>query len=175
MVFISYARQNGGAAFRVSQELESRGVKTWLDIRELPSGANWHSQIASAVRSVNEIVFLIGPPGAEDSSQRYEWEQVVEEEFYLDPSKVLIPVILGQAETPGFLKTRQAIRVEESPDFGALAEQIKKFIDCPEETIDKEKMENSRAVRDRAQQRLREYILQLEEKNVKQAGLGGLT
>lgn len=175
MIFISHSRQNSGAALRLCDELESRGVKTWLDLRELPSGLGWNEKVAEAVRASAAILFLIGPPGAEDQYQRFEWGQVVEEEFYLDPARTLIPVLIGSAELPGFLKTRHALRVPETGlDFAVLAQQVQQALEKPEETIDRDQLERGRAARLKAQENLSQYVRELEERDIKQAGLRSL-
>jgi hypothetical protein len=40
-------------------------------------------------------------------SRILKWQQVVDGEAYLDPSKALIPIIIGGAEMPGFLRVRK--------------------------------------------------------------------
>jgi len=106
-VFISHSRQNSGAALKLSDELARRGVETWLDLRELESGLDWNRKVAEAVRNAAGFVFIIGPDGPADRWQRYEWQQVVEEEYYLDSSKALVPVLIGQAEMPSISRRWQ--------------------------------------------------------------------
>src|SRR5580704_14341009 len=105
-VFISHSRVNSSAAFRLCDELRNRNADTWLDSRDLEAGVEWEQAVSSAIQGAAGFVFLIGPPGgAGDRWQTFEWQQVVEHEYYLDPSKPLIPVLIGAPDLPGFLKT----------------------------------------------------------------------
>jgi hypothetical protein len=140
--------------------------------------------VADAIRSASAFVFVIGPPsavnwrateGAPDHSQRFEWQQITEQEYYLDPDKPLIPIVIGSAELPGFLRARQAINVDASPiDFDALADKVVEALSRPSETIDHEKLERGREARKKALDSLKEYSLDLEKEDVKQSGLRGL-
>ena len=100
-VFISHLRINSSAAFRLCDELRKRNVETWLDVRDLNAGAEWDQAVASAIQSAAGFVFLIGPPGDGDRWQAFEWQQIVNDEYYLDLSKPLIPVLIGDPEIPG--------------------------------------------------------------------------
>ena len=174
-VFISHSRENAGAALKLCDALVSRSVKTWLDLREIESGADWNAKVAEAIQGADAFVFLIGPSGPNDQGQRYEWQRIVEEEYYLDPTKALIPIVIGDAEMPGFLKARQAIIVD-SPkiDFEAIADRIAKAIHNPADTVDPVKLQRGREARDQALKSLREYSKSLGEEDVKRAGLRGL-
>jgi hypothetical protein len=177
-VYLSYARQNVGAAFKLSEALDRRQVKTWADFRELgglSSGADWSEQIKGAIQAADAFVFLIGPPGMDDRPERFEWECVVEEEYYLDPDKPMIPVVIGGADLPGFLNARKSFAADPSSlNFEAIADFIAASIQKPGDTIDPEKIERGRKARDLALRKLGEYNLQLEEEDAKRAGLRGM-
>jgi hypothetical protein len=174
-VFVSHSRQNASAALKLCERLQTLDVDPWLDLRELDPGADWREQIAAAIRSVQGFIFLIGPAEQPDQGQRYEWQQVTEEEYYLDASRPLIPVLIGSAEIPGFLRTRQTIEVDAAAiDFDGLARTIADALKQPEQTVDHEKLERGRAARQQALDTLREYSIDLEKADVKRAGLRGL-
>lgn len=89
-VFLSHSRQNGGAALKLGDQLTQLGVEVWLDLRELEAGGDWQARVSEAIRSSSGFVFLIGPAAEPDQGQRFEWQQITEQEFYLDPSKTTI-------------------------------------------------------------------------------------
>lgn len=174
-VFISHSRQNGGAALKLCDRLSQSGIKVWLDIRELDSGENWNEQVTKAIESADAFVVLVGPDPTPDRSQRFEWQQITEREYYLDPSKPMIPVVMGSAELPGFLRTRQVLTVPPTAiDFDSLAGQIAAALKDPAATIDQEQLQRGRAARDQALESLKEYTRALELDDVKRAGLRGL-
>ena len=49
-VFISYVREDAATINRLSSELESRGVKVWLDRHDILPGARWRDAIRKAIR-----------------------------------------------------------------------------------------------------------------------------
>jgi hypothetical protein len=143
-----------------------------VDLRDAAPGADWNQQVISAIETAIGFVFLIGPPGHEDRGQRFEWQQVVEQEFYLDPSKPLIPVLIGEPELPGFLKSRRSLALSHTPESCAeVADQIVTTLQNPAVSIDKEKLEQGRRARVQAVESLREYTQVLSEEDVKRAGL----
>jgi hypothetical protein len=174
-VFISHSRQNSGAALRICDRLTARGVHTWLDIRELESGTDWNQQVADAIASSDGFVILIGPATTPDQSQRFEWQQMADGEYYLDPQKPIIPVVMGTADVPGFLRARMSIDVAESPiDYDVLTDTIVKALATPESTVDQAKLERGRAARQNALDSLKDYSRALEEGDVKHAAIRGL-
>ena len=174
-VFISHSRQNSGAALRLCDLLVARGCQAWLDVRELQGGSDWRQAVAEAIRSANGFVFLVGPPGSADQWQRFEWQKVAENEFYLDPDKPLVPIVIGDAELPGFLNIRQPLRIGETAvDFDALADRVLASLQNPAATVDAEKLAQGREARRRAIAELQEYSRELEVAAVKEAASGTL-
>jgi hypothetical protein len=121
------------------------------------------------------FVVLVGPGAEPDRSQRFEWQQITDHEFYLDAKKPMAPVVIGPAEIQGFLRTRKALTVNPSSiDFDSLAERIAEALGKPDATIDPVQLERGRDAREQAVRSLREYSLELESEDVKRAGLRGL-
>src|SRR5271170_5439158 len=95
-VFISHSRVNSSSALRLSDELSKRSVDTWLDLRDLEAGAEWDHAVGSAIQGAAGFVFLIGPPSSGDRWQTFEWQHIVDGEYFLDATKLLIPVLIGE-------------------------------------------------------------------------------
>jgi hypothetical protein len=173
-VFISHSRDNSSAALKLSDSLNKRGFETWLDVRDLSVGVDSRAEIERALKTADSWVFLIGP-GPSDRGQQYEFQDLVELEVFLDPSRAIIPVVIGNPDVPGFLKARQYIQVDpNSIDVEAVADKAAQALSRPEETIDQEKLQRGREARERELKSFREYIRGLEEREQKQAGLRGL-
>ena len=174
-VFISHSRQNGSAALKLYERLSQRGVQAWLDTCELDAGEDWNQRVAAAIEAAGAFVVLVGPGAEPDRSQRFEWQQITDHEFYLDAKKPMIPVVIGLTEIPGFLRTRNALTVNPSSiDFDSLAERITEALGKPDATIDPVQLERGRDAREQAVKSLKEYSLELEREDVKRAGLRGL-
>ena len=147
-VYISHSRQNTGVTLRLYEELSKRGIKMWLDSKDMGSGSDWKQEIKRAIKAARAFVFLIGPAGLHDEIQRLEWHQVAEGEYYQDPNKAMIPVLIGNPELPGFLSDRHALQIDDSPvSISAAAENIIAALDNPSSTIDAEKQRHGKAAR----------------------------
>ena len=174
-VFISHSRQNGSAALKLYDRLSQRGVQPWLDTCELDSGEDWNQRVAAAIEAAEAFVVLVGPGAEPDKSQRFEWGQITDHEFYLDANKPIVPVIIGSTEIPGFLRTRNALTVDPSSmDFNSLADRIVEALGKPNETIDRVQLERGKDAREQAVKSLKEYSLELEREDVKRAPLRNL-
>jgi hypothetical protein len=171
-VFISHSRVNSSAALRLCEELRQRGVETWLDVRDLAPGAEWDKSVAEAIQAADGFVFVIGPPGSSDRWQQFEWQEVVNGEYYLDRAKPLLPVLIGEPELPGFLKTRQVLVLGDDPkSCSDVADKVMEALRDPAASVDEEKMELGREARRQALKSLQEYTEALGQKDVKRAGI----
>lgn len=174
-VFVSHSRQNGGVALQLYRRLIQRGVQLWLDTCELDVGKDWNQQVAAAIEAAGGFVVLVGPEIEPDRSQRFEWQQITDHEFYLDAKKPMIPVVIGSTEIPGFLRTRNVLTVDpRSIDFDSLADAIAEALGRPDATIDPVQLKRGRDAREQAVKNLGEYSLELEREDVKRAGLRAL-
>jgi hypothetical protein len=142
-----------------------------LDLRDATPGKDWEPEVSAAIQRAKGFVFVIGPPGPIDRWQTFEWQQMVEREYYLDPSKPLIPVLIGEPEMPGFLKTRHSLVLDETPgSFGDVADKIESALLNPATSVDEGKLELGRQARRRALDSFREYTQVLSEEDIKRAG-----
>lgn len=174
-VFISHSRQNASAALKLCNELNHRNVETWLDVLDLESGAKWEERVSDAIRTAEALIFVMGPGEDIDTGQRFELQQVVEHEFYLESAKPLIPVLIGSVEIPGFLRVRKSITLDPaSMDFAAAAAAVVTALGSPLDTMDEEKLQRGRDAREHALKNLREYVADLGIDDVKLAGLRAL-
>ena len=174
-VFISHSRVNSSAALRLCDELRKRGVNTWMDARDLAPGAEWDKGVISAIEDADGFVFLIGPQGPGDRWQTFEWQQVVDHEYYLDPAKPLIPVLIGHVDVPGFLKTRTTVYLADNPgSWKDAADKILSALKNPAMSVDENKLELGRQARQQALASLREYSQELEKEDIKRAGVRAL-
>lgn len=146
--------------------------RTWIDLRDLTPGSDWNQRVAEAVKSSDAFLFVLGPENEADRAQHFEWQQVIEQEYYLDPKKPLIPVLIGNPELPGFLKTRKTLLFDGTPNGERkLAKEIAATLENPKISVDKQKLTVARNARKKALKSLREYSISLEAADAKQAGI----
>jgi hypothetical protein len=173
-VFVSHSRINSSTAFQLCEALGRRDVQTWLDVRDLKPGAEWNDSVISAIGTAAGFIFLIGPPDAGDRWQTFEWQQVVEGEYYLDTSRPLIPVLIGEPEIPGFLKSRKVLKLENPAEsLEEIADNVVEMLRDPSASLDEKKIAQGREARLKALKGFREYSLSLGEEDIRQAGLRG--
>ena len=157
---------------RLSEALNKRNVETWLDGRDVEPGAGWDEAVVAAIESASGFVFLIGKSDPADREQNFEWQQVVNREYYLDALKPLIPVLIGSPEIPGFLKARRALFLD-GTRLGCeeLADKIVRILQDPASCVDLEKLALGREARKQALDSFKKYSQVLREEDIKRAGL----
>ena len=88
-VFISYRRSDAtDFAQRLYVALESAGIDAWLDVRDMPSGDTFISQIDRAIAAADYFLLVGTPQAIESDYCRDEWKKAVEK------YKPIIPVML---------------------------------------------------------------------------------
>lgn len=127
-VFVSYARSDREPVQAIVRELESQGVKTWVDSANLLAGEDWRSSIESALRSAKALLVFISP-----ESMRSTWT-VAEFRHAAVAGAKIIPVLLRQTdpgEMPPDLARIQWIDVARYPQQDAaklVADEIVKIL-----------------------------------------------
>ena len=71
--FISYCRQEVTFADSFSRELEKRGIRTWVDFRNLVPGHAWQSQLDDAVKNAAAILLVVSKASMSSLPVKDEW------------------------------------------------------------------------------------------------------
>jgi hypothetical protein len=111
-VFISHSRSNAREAKKLADALRAHGLSTWVDAESVAPGQDWSGTIRGALQASRAVVFLIDPTGEPGSALRDEWSEALEA-AWAQPDKRLIPLLLGDAQAPVFLRDRRSVRVED--------------------------------------------------------------
>jgi hypothetical protein len=105
-IFICYAQDDIVAARRLSNLCEDAGLPTWLDIREIRAGDNWHSTVNRAIHECDVFILLISEAALRShDATRSEWSSICERQWQ-DSDVRLIPIRLSDVEPPVFLRNR---------------------------------------------------------------------
>jgi hypothetical protein len=128
-VFISHPHSEKQTAKRLAEALQLHGISTWLDTGDLSHGDDLQIQIEHVLRAASVILFLIAPGQEANRWQEREWSIALEASWE-DPNKRLIPLLLGDAEPPAFLRDRASLRLTNNPadwdrTVGKLVEMIR--------------------------------------------------
>jgi hypothetical protein len=60
-VFISYARADKDYVRALYAALSEAGRRVWLDVEEIPPGADWRDAVTPAIAVADVVLFVISP------------------------------------------------------------------------------------------------------------------
>lgn len=92
--FISYSRKDKTAAIKLKQDLEFRGLPTWLDLDDIPAGTEWPAELEEAIEQCPYFLLLLSPDSVSSDYTRHEYT------IALNKKKYIIPVMLRMCELP---------------------------------------------------------------------------
>ena len=110
-VFLSYHSGDAAWIAQLKTALEARGIRVWLDSEQIRPGDQFPRALANAIGLVRAVVIALSP-----GSIASPW---VEEEYNLALAhrRHVIPVLIGDAEPPGFLKGRTWVDFRDDSRF----------------------------------------------------------
>ncbi len=109
-VFVSYNRRDDAVARGLIDELRQHHFAILGDPRDLQAGESWQDKTEEAIRTADAVIVLITGSGAPTKYQDHEWSCTLES-YWADQSKLLIPVLIGDAPLPSFVARFQALRL----------------------------------------------------------------
>jgi hypothetical protein len=121
-VFISYVRQNGDVVDRLKTDLESRGVRVWLNRNDIEPGARWRDVIKKAIRDGQFFMACFSKEYSErDRSYMNEELTLAIDELRARPHNKIwfIPILINDAAIP----SRSISQAEDLSDI----QVVKKF------------------------------------------------
>jgi len=92
--FISYSRRDKAAAIKLKEDLEFRGLPTWLDLDDIPAGTEWPAELEEAIDQCPYFLLLLSPDSVSSDYTRHEYT------IALTRKKYIIPVMLRMCELP---------------------------------------------------------------------------
>src|SRR5258708_39300189 len=101
-VFLSYAREDTGAARRIADALRSQGVEVWFDQEELRGGEAWDAKIKKQIRECTLFLAVVSghTKARTEGYFRREWKLAVERTQDIAAGGPLLgPLAVG--DTPG--------------------------------------------------------------------------
>jgi len=122
-VFICYARIDKDFAAHLVEDLNAYDLTIWMDVRNIPHGANWDIEVKKGLDSSDIMLVLLTPASSASASVTDEWS------YFIEKNKRIIPVLVEQCEVPFRLSRRQ--HVDMTGDYQRGFEQLLKAIDSP--------------------------------------------
>ncbi|MBX3065935.1 MAG: TIR domain-containing protein [Anaerolineae bacterium] len=86
-IFISYSRTDEAFARQLAARLEQDGAEIWLDVDDIPAGANWSNAIQEGLRLCQVMILIFSPESLASPNVETEWQD------FFDNRKPIIPVV----------------------------------------------------------------------------------
>ena len=102
-LFISYARIDVDFARRLHGVLTTLGATAWLDVKDIPVGANWSSAIQHGLDSCELMLLLLTPEAMSSENVSNEWQ------YFIDEKKPIIPILLRDSKLHFQLRRMQYV------------------------------------------------------------------
>ncbi|HWA28578.1 MAG TPA: TIR domain-containing protein [Lacunisphaera sp.] len=138
-VFLSYAREDAGAARRIADALRAFGIEVWFDQEELHGGDAWDAKIRGQIKSCALFVPIVSACTEERSEGyfRREWKLAVDRSHDMAGGRAfIVPVVIDATPEADAAVPEEFLKVqwtrltggEPTPEFVA---QVKRLLDAP--------------------------------------------
>jgi serine/threonine protein kinase len=122
--FLSYGPTDGDWAIGLKTALQERGLNIWLDREQIRPGNSISADLEDALEICKSCVLVVSPDAIRSQWVSEEYHRAVTLAKQKDRPLQLIPVILGKAELPGFLSTRNWVEFLDDTTFEANLERL---------------------------------------------------
>lgn len=113
-VFISYHRNDEVFALELDTELRKAGINVWMDTIDVPEGADWRTEVVTALRNCGILLSILSPDALTDA------DMMSEQQFFLDTGKILVPVLHQTCDLTDVDLSVPPIDFRQQPDRGLL-------------------------------------------------------
>jgi hypothetical protein len=110
-------------AAKLSESLESKGVSTWTDFKNIRPGQRWLEEIQRALDNARYFLIVVGPKNTIGEWQDREWQGALQR-TWTDPNKRIIPILINDATPPSFLKNWVFVRMQPGKTESSSMDQI---------------------------------------------------
>lgn len=126
-IFISYPHEAARDASQFADALKAQGLDTWFAEENLYQTEDCKSQIQEALHRADAVAFIFLPNFQASSWLQYEYMSALES-YWAGNKKLLVPVVLGEIELPGFLRQWASVKIEKKSDWNKAANQIREWL-----------------------------------------------
>jgi WD40 repeat protein len=91
-IFISYSRKDIAFARILNDMLKSKGLKSWIDWKDIPITAEWFKEVCTAIESANAFMFIISKTSIKSDTCKKEIDHAIKN------NKRLIPIVLHDVD-----------------------------------------------------------------------------
>jgi WD40 repeat protein len=140
--FISYSRRDTAAVVGFVRAAERRDKSIWFDADDIPAGAPWREELATAIEVSDAVVCCLSQDWSRSAECQREYERAVQ------LGKRLVPVVVSaMGDPPAELAALQWIDARDGADPEYVATQVIAAIDTDHERVREHTHWLSRALR----------------------------
>jgi hypothetical protein len=127
-VFISYVGKSRKQAELLAFDLHRLGITRWLADRNVSGEEAFEKQMLAKIKAARLIVFVVAPHSSASHWVQKEYMAALESSWS-DKNKILIPILIRDAEPPSFLRHIHGIKVEgRRTDWTRAAKEVAKIL-----------------------------------------------
>jgi hypothetical protein len=123
-VFICYSRSDKQFASQLVEDLANYDLTVWMDVRSIPTGANWDMEVQKGLDTSDVMLVLLSRASVNSQNVADEWS------YFVEKNKTIIPIMVEQCEVPFRLSRRQ--RVDFTADYRTGFEKLLHALGSPE-------------------------------------------
>ncbi len=122
-IFVSYTLDARKWTEKLAAALRHQNFEVWADFDSLAGEEPAPQQLEKALDGARVYVFVFGAKREVGALQDREWQAAIQR-IWSDPSRLVIPVVLGPGETPPFLRQWPPLRFASARFEPQAAQQI---------------------------------------------------
>jgi hypothetical protein len=127
-VFISYPHEAAKNAAQLANSLRARGIDTWCAEDNLtPGDDDWKTKVRTALKDAQAVIFVVAP-GSHPSPWMQEEQMAALESYWAGNKKMLIPLLINNANPPAFLRQWRSLKVGKKSDLGKAVSQVVRLL-----------------------------------------------
>lgn len=108
-IFISYSRQDLTFVERLSNDLNTSGIRVWLDVNQILPGESWDDQIQQALEEASVVIVVLSKNSTESQAVKDEIN------YFMEDGKTILPIVIDDCDIPFRLRRFQYLDFR--PDY----------------------------------------------------------
>ena len=122
--FLSHNSADKPWVIRLKDELQKQGLKVWLDQNEIRPGDLFVEALERGIKESKSVVLVVSPEAMTSGWVKEEYSRAFALAQSPNEPVQLIPIILRDAELPGFLKNRSWVDFRDESSFQQSLDQL---------------------------------------------------
>ena len=126
VVFISYAREDEKIVKKLANKLNTYGIATWLDKKNLLPGDDWELKVEEAIEKADFfLIFLSRATEQKIGYKNRELKLALKQQSYRPRGKVfIVPILLDECTPPYDLREFNWLKLSDDKELRSLAKMI---------------------------------------------------